>query len=82
MARLSNISVGAKEKQVALKNHEVKLGVVDELLYSSRIVEAVWEQMTQIDDKFKMLMEVHKEQNSLLPLEMQEQNEEWLDDVD
>ena len=38
--------------------------------------------MIQIDDKFKMLMEVHKEYNSLLPLEMQEQNEEWLDDID
>ena len=38
--------------------------------------------MIQIDDKFKMLMEVHKEYNSLLPLEIQEQDEEWFDDVD
>ena len=38
--------------------------------------------MIQIDEKFKMLMEVQKEQNSLLPLEMKEQDEEWLDDVD
>ena len=29
-----------------------------------------------------MLMEVHKEFNSLLSLEMQEQDEEWFDDVD
>ena len=27
-------------------------------------------------------MEVHKEYNSLLPLEIQEQDEEWFDDVD
>ena len=27
-------------------------------------------------------MEVHKEYNFLLPLEMQEQDEEWFDDVD
>ena len=39
-------------------------------------VEAVREQMIQIDDKFKMLMEVHKEYNSLLPLEMQEQDKD------
>ena len=32
--------------------------------------------MIQIDDKFKMLMEVHKEYNSLLPLEMQEQDKD------
>ena len=38
--------------------------------------------MIQIDDKFKMLIEVHKEYNSLLPLEIQEQDEEWFDDVD
>ena len=36
--------------------------------------------MMQIDDKFKMLIEVHKK-NSLLPLEMQEQDKEWFDDV-
>ena len=55
---------------------------VDELLYSLRNFEAVREQMIQIDDKLKMLIEVHKEYNSLLSLEMQEQDEEWFDDVD
>ena len=59
-----------------------KSSAVDELLYSSRNVEAVQEQMTQVDDKCKMLMEVHKKYNSLLPLEMQEQDGEWFDDVD
>ena len=32
--------------------------------------------------KFKILMKVHKDYHSLLPLEMQEQDEEWIDDVD
>ena len=53
--------------EVTFKN----LSAVDELLYSSRNIEAVQEQMIQID-KFKMPMEVHKEYNSLLPLEMRE----------
>ena len=46
-----------------------KSTVVDELVYSSKNVAAVPEQIIQIDDKFKMLMEVYKEYNSLLPLE-------------
>ena len=45
-----------------------KLSAIDELLQSARNIEAVWEQMRQLDDNFKMLMEVHKEYNSLLPL--------------
>ena len=40
-----------------------KSSAVDELLYSSRNAEAVQEWMIQID-KFKMLMELHKEYNS------------------
>ena len=59
-----------------------KSSAVDELLQSSRNVKEVQEQMKQTDDKFKMLMEVHKEYNSLLILEMQEQDEESFDDVD
>ena len=38
--------------------------------------------MLQIDDVFKILIEVHREYNSLLPLEMQEQDEDWFDDID
>ena len=47
-----------------------KSSAVDELLYSVRNVEAVMEQMLQIDGVFKMLIEVHREYNFLLPLEM------------
>ena len=32
--------------------------------------------MRHINDKFKMLMEGHKEYNPLLPLELQDQDEE------
>ena len=59
-----------------------KSSAVDELLYSVRNVEAVRKQMLQIDDVFKILIEVHREYNSLLPLEMQEQDEDWFDDID
>ena len=59
-----------------------KSSIVDSLLYSSRNVEAVREQMLQIDDMFKQKMEVHKEHNSLLPLEVQEDDEKWFDNID
>ena len=38
--------------------------------------------MFQIDDMFKQLMDVHKEHNSLLPLEAQEDDKKWFDDID
>ena len=38
--------------------------------------------MHQIDGVFKMLIEVHREYSSSLPLEMQEQDGEWFDDID
>ena len=38
--------------------------------------------MLQTDDIFKQLIDVHKEYNSLLSLEAQEDDEEWLDDID
>ena len=58
-----------------------KSSAVDELLYSVRNVEAVKQQMLQIDGVFKMLIEVHRKYNSLLPLEMQEQDEDWFHDI-
>ena len=44
-------------------------------------VETVREQMLQID-MFKQLMDVHKEYNSLLPLEAQEDDKKLFDDID
>ena len=55
-----------------------KLSAVSELLYLSRNADTYH----QIDDKYKMLVEVHEEYNSLLSLEMQAQDEEWFDEVD
>ena len=59
-----------------------KSSAVDELLYSVRNVEAVREQMLPIDGAFKMFTEVHRECNSLLSLEIQEQDDYWFNDID
>ena len=59
-----------------------KSSAVDELLYSVRNVEAVRDQILQIDGVFKMLIEVHREYNYLLLLEMQDQDKDWFDLID
>ena len=59
-----------------------KSSAVDSLLYSSRNAEPVMEQTFEIDDMFKQLMNLHKEYNSLLPLEDQEDDEKRLEDID
>ena len=59
-----------------------KSSAVDSLLYSSRNGETVRKQMLQIDDMFNQMMDMHKEYNSLLPLEAQEDDEKWFDDTD
>ena len=59
-----------------------KSSAVDSLLYSSRNVEPVMEQTFEIDDMFKQLMNLHKEYNSLLPLEDQEDDEKRFEDID
>ena len=46
-----------------------KSNAVNDLLYSPRNVELVREQKFQVDDLFKMVTEVHKEYNALLPVE-------------
>ena len=58
-----------------------KSSSVESLLYSSRNVETVRQQILQID-MFKQLMDVHKEYNFLLPLEAQEDDKKWFDDID
>ena len=55
---------------------------LDELLYSIRNVEARREHMRQINGLFKILIEMRREYNSLLPLEGQEQDEDWFGDID
>ena len=54
-------TVRRKEKKTPLKKPIIrKPSAVDDLLYLSKNVEAVREQMFQIYDTLKMLMEVHK----------------------
>ena len=38
--------------------------------------------MEQLDDIFKVMLDVQKEYNSLLPAEEQERDEEWFAEVD
>ena len=38
--------------------------------------------MLQINGLFKILIEMRREYNSLLPLEGQEQDEDWFGDID
>ena len=72
-----------QEKRKVVKRRIIrKSSAVDRLLYSSGNVETVREQMLHIDDMFKQLMDVHKEYNSLLPIEAQEDDEKWFDDID
>ena len=75
---------GQLQERSTMLNRRIirKSSAVDSLLYSSRNVEAVREQMLQIHDMFKQMMEVHKEYNSLLPLKVQEDDEKWFDDID
>ena len=70
-----------REKKMVRRKIIRKSSTVDSLLYSSRNVETVREQMLQID-MFKQVMDVHKEYNSLLPLEAQEGDKKWFDDTD
>ena len=59
-----------------------KSNAVNDLLYSPRNVEVVREQMLQVADLFKMVTEVHKEYNALLPVEQQDKDEEWFYEID
>ena len=59
-----------------------KSNAVNDLLYSPRNVELVREQKFQVDDLFKMVTEVHKEYNALLPVEQQDKDEDWFNEID
>ena len=70
-----------EKSKIAKRRIIRKSSAVDSLLYSSRNVETVREQMLQIDGMFKRLMDMPQEYNSLLPLEAQE-NKKGFDDID
>ena len=59
-----------------------KTNTVQDMLYSFKNTEAVREQLHQFDDIFKMMLDVQKSYNSLLPPAEQQRDEEWFDDLD
>ena len=59
-----------------------KTSTVEDMLYSFKNTEAVREQLHQFDDIFKMMLDVQKSYNSLLPPAEQQRDEEWFDDLD
>ena len=46
------------------------------MMYSTKNIEAVRDQMQQFHDIFKVMLDVQKEYNSLLPAEEQERDDE------
>ena len=59
-----------------------KSSTIEGMMYSPKNIEAVRDQMQQLDDIFKVMLDVQKEYHSLLPAEEQERDEEWFDEVD
>ena len=59
-----------------------KTNTVEDMLYSFKNTEAVREQLHQFDGIFKMMLDVQKSYNSLLPPAEQQRDEEWFDDLD
>ena len=59
-----------------------KINKVEDMLYSFKNTEAVTEQLHQFDDIFRMMLDIQKSYNSLLPPAEQQRDEEWFDDLD
>ena len=38
--------------------------------------------MLEVGDQFKMVTKVHKEYHALLPVEQQDKDEDWFDEID
>ena len=69
-----------EEKRTRLYGRFIrKSNAVNDLLYSPRNLEVVRGQMLQVDDLFKMVTEVHKKYNALLPVDQQDKDEDWFD---
>ena len=59
-----------------------KTNTVEDMFYSFKNTEAVREQLRQFDDIFRMMLDLQKSYNSLLPPAEQQRDEEWFDDLD
>ena len=59
-----------------------KCEVFEDLLYSSRNMIAVKEEMSQLNDMFKLLMSLHQEYRAMLSEKEQIKNDDWFNLVD
>ena len=59
-----------------------KTNTVEDMFYSFKNTEAVREQLRQFDDISRMMLDLQKSYNSLLPPAEQQRDEEWFDDLD
>ena len=57
-------------------------GVVDNLMYSSKNLAAVKEDLGQVDYVLKLLVKVYEEYHSVLEEENKLESEEWFEKVD
>ena len=76
------ISLMKKKRQKMYSRLLKKCGVVEDLIYSSRNKIAVEEEMSQLNDTFKLLMSLHREHGSMLSEEEQMETGDWFDLVD
>ena len=59
-----------------------KTNAVEDMLYYFKNTEAVKKHLQKFDDFFRMMLDVQKRCNSLLPPAEQQRDEEWFDDLD
>ena len=59
-----------------------KYRTIEDLLFSSKNIIAVEEEMKQFNDLFKMLLDAYKEFNQLLGDDQRGRDDNWFDDVD
>ena len=59
-----------------------KYSTIEDLLFSSKNVIAVEEEMKQFNDIFKMLLDAHQKYNQLLGDNERDRDDDWFDDVD
>ena len=59
-----------------------KNSLIVDLLFSTRNLVAVEEELAQFNDLFKMLLSMHEEYNALLEDEERAVEDDWFDDLD
>ena len=59
-----------------------KYCTVEGLLFATRNLVAVEEELAQLNDLFKMLMSIHEEYNALLEDEERAVEDDWFNDLD